>query len=391
MPQLVPPHGSDEVRPLLLPEAARAEELKEAETLTKVPMTSREVSDVLMFAMGAYTPLDGFMREADWRGVCADMTMENGVFWPIPITLSASQELANTIKVGREVALTDGESGDILATMAVDEIYTIDKEFECSNVYRTTDAAHPGVQKVMEQGAVNLGGRVRVISEGEYPTKYPDLYLRPNESRELFTEKGWTRVAAFQTRNPMHRSHEHLAKIAVEVTDGVFIHQVLGKLKPGDIPAEVRTEAIQAMIDNYFVKDTVVQAGYPIEMRYAGPREALLHALIRQNYGCSHLIVGRDHAGVGDYYGPFDAHHIFDEIAEDALKTEALKIDITFYCKKCYGMATGKTCPHSREDQIQISGTEQREMLSNDADIPLEFSRPEVVAILKKYYASQRS
>ena len=388
MPQLVPPHGSDEVKPLLLPEAARAEELKEAETLTKVPMTSREVSDVLMFAMGAYTPLDGFMREADWRGVCADMTMENGVFWPIPITLSASQELANTIKVGREVALTDGESGDILATMAVDEIYTIDKEFECSNVYRTTDAAHPGVQKVMEQGAVNLGGRVRVISEGEYPTKYPDLYLRPNESRELFTEKGWTRVAAFQTRNPMHRSHEHLAKIAVEVTDGVFIHQVLGKLKPGDIPAEVRTEAIQAMIDNYFVKDTVVQAGYPIEMRYAGPREALLHALIRQNYGCSHLIVGRDHAGVGDYYGPFDAHHIFDEIADDALKTEALKIDITFYCKKCYGMATGKTCPHSREDQIQISGTEQREMLSNDAHIPLEFSRPEVVAILKDYYAS---
>jgi len=391
MPELVPPHGADEVKPLLLPEAARAEELKEAETLVKVPMTSREVSDVFMFGMGAYTPLDGFMTEADWRGVCADMKLENGVFWPIPITLSASQELADQIKVGNEVALTDGETGEILATMAVDEIYAIDKEFECSNVYRTTDAAHPGVQKVMDQGAMNLGGRVRVISEGEYPGKYPDLYLRPNESRALFEKKGWSRVAAFQTRNPMHRSHEHLAKIAVEVTDGVFIHQVLGKLKPGDIPAEVRTEAIQAMIDNYFVQDTVVQAGYPIEMRYAGPREALLHALIRQNFGCSHLIVGRDHAGVGDYYGPFDAHHIFDEIGEDALKTQALKIDITFYCRKCYGMATGKTCPHSREDQIQISGTEQREMLSNDADIPLEFSRPEVVSILKKYYASLKS
>ncbi len=391
MPKLVPPHGADEVKPLLLPEAARAEELKEAETLVKVPMTSREVSDVFMFGMGAYTPLDGFMTEADWRGVCADMKLENGVFWPIPITLSASQELADQIKVGNEVALTDGETGEILATMAVDEIYAIDKEFECSNVYRTTDAAHPGVQKVMDQGAMNLGGRVRVISEGEYPGKYPDLYLRPNESRALFEKKGWSRVAAFQTRNPMHRSHEHLAKIAVEVTDGVFIHQVLGKLKPGDIPAEVRTEAIQAMIDNYFVQDTVVQAGYPIEMRYAGPREALLHALIRQNFGCSHLIVGRDHAGVGDYYGPFDAHHIFDEIGEDALKTQALKIDITFYCRKCYGMATGKTCPHSREDQIQISGTEQREMLSNDADIPLEFSRPEVVSILKKYYASLKS
>ncbi len=391
MLKLVPPHGSDEVKPLLLPEAARGEEMKEAETLTKVPMTSREVSDVFMFGMGAYTPLNGFMNEDDWRGVCADMKLADGVFWPIPITLSASKELAETIKVGHEVALTDGESGEILATMSVDEIYAIDKEFECSNVYRTTDAAHPGVQKVMEQGAFNLGGTVRVISEGEYPEKYPDLYLRPNESRALFAEKGWTRVAAFQTRNPMHRSHEHLAKIAVEVTDGVFIHQVLGKLKPGDIPAEVRTQAIQAMIDNYFVQDTVVQAGYPIEMRYAGPREALLHALIRQNFGCSHLIVGRDHAGVGDYYGPFDAHHIFDEIAEDALKTEALKIDITFYCKKCYGMATGRTCPHGREDQIQISGTEQREMLSNDADIPLEFSRPEVVAILKDYYASLKS
>jgi len=391
MPKLVPPHGADEVKPLLLPEAARAEELKEAETLTKVPMTSREVSDVFMFGMGAYTPLDGFMNEDDWRGVCAEMKLTNGVFWPIPITLSASKELADQIKIGHEVALTDGESGEILATMAVDEIYAIDKEFECSNVYRTTDAAHPGVQKVMEQGAFNLGGTVRVISEGEYPAKYPDLYLRPNESRALFAEKGWSRVAAFQTRNPMHRSHEHLAKIAVEVTDGVFIHQVLGALKPGDIPAEVRTQAIQAMIDNYFVQDTVVQAGYPIEMRYAGPREALLHALIRQNFGCSHLIVGRDHAGVGDYYGPFDAHHIFDEIAEDALKTQALKIDITFYCRKCYGMATGKTCPHTREDQIQISGTEQREMLANDADIPLEFSRPEVVAILKNYYASINS
>jgi len=227
-----------------------------------------------------------------------------------------------------------------------------------------------------------------VLSEGEYPEKYADLYLRPEQSRALFIEKGWSRVAAFQTRNPMHRSHEYLAKIAVEVTDGVFIHQVLGALKPGDIPADVRTRAIQAMIDNYFRKDTVIQAGYPIEMRYAGPREALLHALIRQNFGCSHLIVGRDHAGVGDYYGPFDAHHIFDELWEGALVTRPLKIDITFYCKKCYGMATAKTCPHDSKHHISISGTQQREMLSSNADIPPEFSRPEVVAILKEYYAS---
>jgi len=210
MSKLVPPHGSDEVKPLLLPESARDEELKEAETLLKVPMTSREVSDVFMFGMGAYTPLDGFMREDDWRGVCADMKLADGVFWPIPITLSASKEIADQIKVGNEVALTDGETGEILATMSVDEIYAIDKEFECSNVYRTTDAAHPGVQKVMDQGAFNLGGAIRVISEGEYPGKYPDLYLRPLESRALFAEKGWSRVAAFQTRyscGSPHRSH----------------------------------------------------------------------------------------------------------------------------------------------------------------------------------------
>jgi sulfate adenylyltransferase len=230
-----------------------------------------------------------------------------------------------------------------------------------------------------------------VLSEGEYPAKYPDLYIRPAESRAMFLKRGWSHVAAFQTRNPMHRSHEHLVKIAVEVSDGVFIHQVLGKLKAGDIPADVRTRAIQAMIDNYFRPGTVIQAGYPIEMRFAGPREALFHALIRQNFGCSHLVVGRDHAGVGDYYGPFDAHHIFDQLWDGALHIKPLKIDVTFYCRKCYGMATAKTCPHGPEHHISISGTQQREMLAADADIPREFSRPEVVAILKEYYAGLRS
>ena len=388
MPELVPPHGSEAIRPLLVSETARTEGTERAKTLAKVPLTSREVSDLLMLGMGAYTPLTGFMGEDDWRGVCAGMKLANGVFWPIPITLSTSRELADQISIGEEVALCDDQTNDIMAIMSVGEKYSIDKEFECSNVYRTTDAAHPGVQKVLEQGAVNLGGPVSVLSEGGYPEKFNDLYLRPEQSRALFIEKGWSRVAAFQTRNPMHRSHEYLAKIAVEVTDGVFIHQVLGALKPGDIPADVRTRAIQAMIDNYFRKDTVIQAGYPIEMRYAGPREALLHALIRQNFGCSHLIVGRDHAGVGDFYGPFDAHHIFDELWEGALVTRALKIDITFYCKKCYGMATAKSCPHDQKHHISISGTEQREMLSSDAEIPPEFSRPEVVAILKEYYAS---
>jgi sulfate adenylyltransferase len=250
---------------------------------------------------------------------------------------------------------------------------------------------HPGVAKVMNQGEVNLAGRVMVLSEGEYPKRYPELYIRPAESRALFLKKGWSRVAAFQTRNPMHRSHEYLVKIALEVLDGVFIHQVLGKLKPGDIPAEVRTQAVQAMVDNYFRPETVIQAGYPIEMRYAGPREALLHALIRQNFGCSHLIIGRDHAGVGDYYGPFDAHRIFDQLWEGALETVPLKLDVTFYCSKCAGMATSRTCPHDRQYHIAISGTRQREMLSTGVPIPPEFGRPEVVEILRAYYAGLRS
>jgi sulfate adenylyltransferase len=360
MAQLVTPHGSESVKPLLLPQSQRAEEGRRAAGLRKIFLDSRAVSDVFMLAMGAYTPLDGFMAYDDWRGSCIEMKSTSGLFWPIPITLSVDKDLAGSIHVDEEVALVDAETGGILGMMQA-------------------------------QGDVNLAGRVTVLSEGEYPVKYADLYIRPAASRAMFLERGWSQVAAFQTRNPMHRSHEHLVKIAVEVTDGVFIHQVLGKLKAGDIPADVRTRTIQAVIDNYFRRGTVIQAGYPIEMRYAGPREALLHALIRQNFGCSHLIVGRDHAGVGNYYGPFDAHHIFDQLWDGALQTKALRIDITFFCRKCYGMATAKTCPHDPEHHISISGTQQREMLSSDAQIPPEFSRPEVVAILKEYYASLRS
>jgi sulfate adenylyltransferase len=386
MSKLVAPHGSDRVRPLLLPEAERAEARKHAEALPRVPLSSREVSDLFMLGMGAYTPLEGFMGEADWRGACVDMTLADGLFWPIPITLSTDEDLASAIREGAEAALTDGASGDILGVITVSEKYAIDRAFECAQVYRTTDTAHPGVRKVMEQGPVNLGGRVAVLSEGHFPATYKGLYHRPAETRALFEELGWSRVAAFQTRNPMHRSHEYLAKIAVEVCDGVLIHQVLGALKPGDIPAEVRVAAIDTLVAHYFLPGTVIQAGYPIEMRYAGPREALLHALFRQNFGCSHLVVGRDHAGVGDYYGPFDAHHIFDEIPEGSLETQPLKIDITFYCHTCHGMATGRTCPHGDDSRLHISGTRLREMFANHEQVPLEFSRPEVLEVLQAYY-----
>ncbi|MYH49835.1 MAG: sulfate adenylyltransferase, partial [Gammaproteobacteria bacterium] len=412
MPALIAPHGGATLRPLLLPEEERGEALKRARTLKKLPLSSREVSDLFMLAMGAYTPLDGFMGAADWRGACLDMRMESGLFWPLPITLSCAEDFGAA--VGDDVALTD-EAGEILGILAVTERYAIDKALECHEVYRTSDEAHPGVAKVMAQGPVNLAGRVSVLSEGHFPETYRGLYLRPAETRMLFGEHGWSTVAAFQTRNPMHRSHEFLAKVAIEVCDGVLIHQVLGALKPGDIPADVRVRAIDWLVANHFPKGRVIQAGYPIEMRYAGPREALLHALFRQNFGCSHLVVGRDHAGLGGYYGPYDAQRIFDEIGADSLAIRPIKVDDTFHCFDCGGMATGnvcfapdghsdrlgederyrrvaavatgeapgRSCRHGDEGKLRISGTRLREMFAERETIPPEYSRDGVVAILQ--------
>jgi len=389
MTNLVPPHGSKTLMPLLLSEELRAQEFSRAENMKKIPMSSCEVCDLLLLSMGAYTPLDGFMSEVDWRGVCEDMKLDGGLFWPMPVTLSANQSLADQLEIGEAVALIDGETQQIMGILTVQDKYTPDLSLQCKNVFGTTNESHPGVAKVMTQPTVNLGGSVKVIEEGWFPQEFSDLYIRPESSRAMFKEMGWSKIAAFQTRNPMHRSHEYLVKIAIDVTDGVFIHQVLGKLKPGDIPATVRVEAIKIMIDKYFKDNIAVQAGYPIEMRYAGPREALFHALIRQNFGCSHLIVGRDHAGVGDFYGPFDAHHIFDTLWEGALVTQPLKIDITFYCEVCDGMATAKTCPHDEKFRVNVSGTRQREMLLNGEEVPTKFGRPEVVAVLRKFYEGQ--
>lgn len=385
---LVNPHGGGSLKPLLLTGEDLIDELKRARSFRRLPVSSREKGDIIMLGIGGFTPLDGFMSRADWEGVCDGMSMANGLFWPIPITLSAAAAAANEIKTGEEIALVDSDDpAEIIATMRVTEKYSIDKAHECATVFGTADIEHPGVKMVMEQGEVNLAGPIRVLSQGGFPQKYGPMFMTPKQTRELFESMGWSRVAAFQTRNPMHRSHEYLAKVAIEVCDGVLIHSLLGHLKPGDIPAEVRTHAIIALIKDYFVSKTVVQSGYPLDMRYAGPREALLHALFRQNYGCSHLIVGRDHAGVGSYYGPFDAHHIFDKIPRGALETQPLKIDWTFWCYKCGGMASARTCPHSDEHRLLLSGTKLRKMLSEGTAVPAEFSRPEVLEILRQYYA----
>ena len=383
MPKLVPPHGSSNLKPLALSSDEALLEKKKSETLTKVICTSREFGDVIMLGIGGFTPLDGFMNRADWQNVCKNMALENGTFWPIPITLSTNDD---DIIEGQEIAIVYEKTNETIATMVVSEKYTINKELECKEVFQTTNTDHPGVAIVMAQGKYNIAGKVKVISDGGFPEQYGELYMTPSETRSYFEEKGWSTIAAFQTRNPMHRSHEYLAKIAIEICDGVMIHSTLGELKPGDIPADVRSEAISTLIENYFVKNTVIQSGYPLDMRYAGPREALLHALFRQNYGCSHLIVGRDHAGVGDYYGPFDAHNIFDEIDAD-LVTKPLKIDWTFWCNKCAGMSSMKTCPHSHEDRLLLSGSKLRHLLSENEEVPENFSRPEVLKILQKYYA----
>jgi sulfate adenylyltransferase len=400
MSNLVNPHGSKTLKPLLLEGKEREDEIKKAEGLKKVPMTTRETSDLIMMGIGAFTPLDGFMGKADWKGVCDDFKMpsKEGLFWPIPITLSADKALADSIGDGEEVALWDTETDALMGTMKVTEKYTIDKAHECKQVFTTTDENHPGVKKVMGQKDVNLAGPVKVVSESYYPEMFSDIYQRPSEARKVFEERGWDTVAALQLRNPMHNSHAYLAWVAIEVCDGVYIHQLVGKLKPGDIPAEVRVKAIGALVDNYFRKERVVQGGYPMEMRYAGPREALLHAVFRQNYGCSHLIVGRDHAGVGDYYGPFDAQKIFHQIPKDALELKPLPLDWTFYCYKCETMASMKTCPHEEKAEINedgshksgarllLSGTMLRKMLSEGKPVPKEFSKPEVVKILQEYY-----
>jgi sulfate adenylyltransferase len=406
MSKLIPPHGGKGLTCCLLEGAELDAEKKKAKGLKKITVSHREVGDLIMMGIGGFSPLTGFMTKADWKGVCENFQLADGTFWPIPVTLSVDKADADSISNGDEIALCDPDTNEIMGTMKVAEKYELteaDKKFECEKIYKGEGTPtveefwkiagedHPGVQMVMAQKPFNLAGTVKVLSEGEYPTKYAGVYMRPEESRRIFEEKGWSEIAALQLRNPMHRSHEYLCKIAVEVCDGVYIHSLVGNLKPGDIPAEVRVKCIDSLVKNYFVEKNVVQGGYPLDMRYAGPREGLLHATFRQNYGCSRMIIGRDHAGVGDFYGMFEAQTIFDKIptSDDPGKNllcQPLKIDWTFYCHKCDGMASLRTCPHGKEDRVLLSGTMLRKMLSEGGELPDHFGRDEVVAILRKYY-----
>ncbi len=407
MSKLVAPHGGKGLVCCLLEGSAREAELKKAAGLKQIGISARAKGDLIMMGIGGFSPLSGFMTKADWKGVCEKFQMADGTFWPVPITLDISADEAEGIAIGSEIALV--RNGVTYATMKVTEKFAMtadDKKWECEKVFRgqgddsvgdkfweVAEQDHPGVIMVMAQKDVNIAGPVKVLSEGEYPKEYPGVYLKPAETRKMFDERGWANVAALQLRNPMHRSHEYLAKIAVEVCDGVLIHSLIGNLKPGDIPADVRVKAIDILINKYFVKENIINAGYPLDMRYAGPREGLLHATFRQNYGVNNMLIGRDHAGVGDFYGLFEAQEIFDRIPVTGkpgkdLLCKPMKIDWTFYCKECDGMASLRTCPHGKESRVILSGTKLRKALSEGAEIVDHFGRNEVLDLLKEYYGS---
>ena len=346
--------------------------------LAVVTLTPREVSDLDMLASGALSPLEGFMGREDYDRVVEDMHLENGLPWALPVCLAVE-----TTSNGDRVALAD-EQGRKLAVLEVEETYEYDKEREAENCFRTTDDAHPGVARLYAQKPLYLAGRVTVFERPE--PSFPELAKDPAETRAEFADRGWSRVVGFQTRNPIHRAHEYLTKGALETVDGLLIHPLVGETKSDDVPAATRVECYRVLVDNYYPADRVIVSAFPAAMRYAGPREAIWHAICRKNYGCSHFIVGRDHAGVGDYYGTYDAQLIFDELEPHELGIEPMFFEHAFFCRACGSMATPKTCPHSGDDHVFLSGTKVRELLEAGELPPAEFSRPEVAEVLIEAY-----
>ena len=397
---MIKPHGAETLTPLYVADDAhRAELTKEAETLPSVLLSSGAAASAVMLASGYFTPLTGYMNIAEATSVAAEMKLPNGLFWPVPVmNLVHDEQLTDAVKLAERIALRDAnvEGNPPIAVMEVSGIETLrseQKHFIIEKTFGTDDLEHPGVNAFESVGYNVLSGPIQVLNYSYFRTDFPETFRTAVEIREDIAARGWEKVVAFQTRNPMHRAHEELCKIAQREVDadGILIHMLLGKLKPGDIPAAVRDASIRAMVKHYFPENTVSITGYGFDMLYAGPREALLHAVFRQNCGCTHFIVGRDHAGAGDYYGPFDAQAIFDEIPADALDIEIFRGDFTVWCNKCNEIVMMRDCLHGGDDYFSISGTKQREILAAGEPLPPEIARPEVAEILMAYYQNEAS
>lgn len=377
----IPAHGGHLINRIATP-IQQQEFLDKAENLPRVQLTERAFSDLELIAIGGFSPLVGFMGQSDYREVVKNMRLANGLPWSIPITLPVSAEIAATVKEGMLVRL-DNIKGQFVGVMEITEKYSYDKEEEVINVYRTDDLAHPGVKVVFDQGPINLAGPVWLLQRKPHPL-FPEYQIDPVKSREFFKEKGWQTIVGFQTRNPIHRAHEYIQKCALETVDGLFLHPLVGATKDDDIAADVRMRCYEILLEKYYPKDRVILAINPAAMRYAGPREAIFHALLRKNYGCTHFIVGRDHAGVGNYYGTYDAQYIFNEFQPGELGITPMMFEHAFYCSLTGQMATTKTSPSLPEQRVHLSGTKVREMLRNGQLPPPEFSRPEVAAELAR-------
>jgi len=382
MDSIIAPHGGSLVNRMAAP-AERDALLKRTNELPTLSLNTRQRSDLDLMAVGALSPLQGFMVQADYQRVLKEMRLASGIVWSVPVTLDADPEVADRARSTGEAALVD-ESGVPVAIMKVEDVYDWDPALEARQVYRTEDDAHPGVAYLSTQSAKLVGGTITLLRKST--PEFPEYHLEPAATRALFVERGWKTVVAFQTRNPIHRAHEYLTKCALETGDGLLIHPLVGETKRGDIPAEVRMRCYQVLIDHYYPKDRTALSTLPAAMRYAGPREAIWHALLRKNYGCSHFIVGRDHAGVGNYYGTYDAQQIFDEFEPQELGISPVKFEHTFFHTGLKEMVSNKTSPGPKEAHLFLSGTKVRELLAAGEDLPPEFTRPEVSRLLKAHY-----